>query len=82
MYKSGNVDLFVQDKEHSTVQANLDNHINIFDVSGLESLLYKLNSIMIDLSTTPMSIMTAIQNKQVVKRGDPCLIHKSSKKSN
>ncbi|WP_368666759.1 aminopeptidase P family N-terminal domain-containing protein [Wolbachia endosymbiont of Mansonella ozzardi] len=80
LYKSGNVDLFfVQDKEHSTVQANLDNYINIFDVSGLESLLYKLNSIMIDPSTTPMSIITVIQNKQVVKRGDPCLIHKTVK---
>ncbi|MGL9688493.1 MAG: M24 family metallopeptidase [Wolbachia sp.] len=79
LYKSGNVDLFVQDKEHSTIEANLDNHINVFDVSELESLLCKLNSIMIDPSTTPMSIMTVIQNKQVVEREDPCLIHKAVK---
>ncbi|MDR2548446.1 MAG: aminopeptidase P family protein [Rickettsiales bacterium] len=79
LYKSGNVDLFVQDKEHSTVQANLDNHISVFDVSELESSLCKLNSIMIDPSTTPMSIMTVIQNKQVVEREDPCLIHKAVK---
>ncbi|MDR2609678.1 MAG: aminopeptidase P family protein, partial [Rickettsiales bacterium] len=79
LYRSGNVDLFVQDKEHSTVQANLDNHINVFDVSKLESSLCKLNSIMIDPSTTPMSIMTVIQNKQVVEREDPCLIHKAVK---
>jgi len=79
LYKSGNVDLFVQDKEHSTIEANLDNHINVFDVSELESSLCKLNSIMIDPSTTPMSIMTVIQNKQVVEREDPCLIHKAVK---
>ncbi|MEY2392843.1 M24 family metallopeptidase [Wolbachia endosymbiont of Tettigetta isshikii] len=79
LYKSGNVDLFVQDKEHSTIEANLDNHINVFDVSELESSLRKPNSIMIDPSTTPMSIMTVIQNKQVVEREDPCLIHKAVK---
>ncbi|MDG7057177.1 MAG: aminopeptidase P family protein [Wolbachia endosymbiont of Penenirmus auritus] len=79
LYKGGNVDLFVQDKEHSTIGANLDNHINVFDVSELESSLCKLNSIMIDPSTTPMSIMTVIQNKQVVEREDPCLIHKAVK---
>lgn len=79
LYKSGNVDLFVQDKEHSTIEANLDNHINVFDVSELASSLCKLNSIMIDPSTTPMSIMTVIQNKQVVEREDPCLIHKAVK---
>ncbi|MDG7055555.1 MAG: aminopeptidase P family protein [Wolbachia endosymbiont of Menacanthus eurysternus] len=79
LYKSGNVDLFVQDKEHSTIEANLDNHINIFDASELENSLCKLNSIMIDPSTTPMSIMTVIQNKQVVEREDPCLIHKAVK---
>ncbi|MDR0288896.1 MAG: aminopeptidase P family protein [Rickettsiales bacterium] len=79
LYKSGNVDLFVQDKEHSTIEANLDNHINVFDVSELESSLCKLNSIMIDPSTTPMSIMTVIQNKQVVERKDPCLIRKAVK---
>ncbi|WCR58846.1 MAG: Xaa-Pro dipeptidase [Wolbachia endosymbiont of Ctenocephalides felis wCfeF] len=79
LYKSCNVDLFVQDKEHSTIEANLDNHINVFDVSELESLLCKLNSIMIDPSTTPMSIMTVIQNKQVAEREDPCLIHKAVK---
>ncbi|MFP3036047.1 MAG: M24 family metallopeptidase [Wolbachia sp.] len=79
LYKSGNVDLFVQDKEHSTIEANLDTHINVFDVSELESSLRKPNSIMIDPSTTPMSIMTVIQNKQVVEREDPCLIHKAVK---
>ncbi|MDG7053428.1 MAG: aminopeptidase P family protein [Wolbachia endosymbiont of Alcedoecus sp.] len=79
LHKGGNVDLFVQDKEHSTIEANLDNHINIFDVSELENSLSKLNSIMIDPSTTPMSIMTVIQNKQVVEREDPCLIHKAVK---
>ncbi|WP_168455718.1 aminopeptidase P family protein [Wolbachia endosymbiont of Ctenocephalides felis wCfeJ] len=79
LYKSSDVDLFVHDKEHSTIEANLDNHINIFDVSELENSLSKLNSIMIDPSTTPMSIMTVIQNKQVVEREDPCLIHKAVK---
>lgn len=79
LYKSGNVDFFVQDKEHSTIETNLDNHINIFDVSELESSLRKLNSIIIDPSTTPMSIMTVIQNKQVVEREDPCLIYKAVK---
>ncbi|MCM1002160.1 aminopeptidase P family protein [Wolbachia pipientis] len=79
LYKSGNVDLFVQDKEHSTIEANLDNHINIFDVSELENSLCKPNSIMIDPSTTPMSIMTVIQNKQVVEKEDLCLIHKAVK---
>ncbi|NSM56827.1 aminopeptidase P family protein [Wolbachia endosymbiont of Atemnus politus] len=79
LYKDGSVDLFVQDKEHSTVQVNLDNHVDIFDISKLESSLCKLNSIMIDPSTTPMSIMTVIQNKQIVEREDPCLIHKAVK---
>ncbi|MGL9731979.1 MAG: M24 family metallopeptidase [Wolbachia sp.] len=79
LYKSGNVDLFVQDKEHSTIEANLDNHINVFDVIELESSLCKINSIMIDPGTTPMSIMDVIQNKQVVEREDPCLIHKAVK---
>lgn len=60
LYKSGNVDLFIQDKEHSTIEANLGNHINIFDISELENSLHKLNSIVIDPSTTPMSIMNAI----------------------
>ncbi|MGL9762686.1 MAG: M24 family metallopeptidase [Wolbachia sp.] len=79
LYKSGNVDLFVQDKEHSTIEANLDKHINVFDVIELESSLCKLNSIMIDPGTTPMSIMDVIQNNQVVEREDPCLIHKAVK---
>ncbi|WP_353284941.1 aminopeptidase P family protein [Wolbachia endosymbiont (group A) of Lasioglossum fulvicorne] len=60
LYKSGNVDLFIQDKEHSTIEANLGNHINIFDTSELENSLHKLNSIVIDPNTTPMSIMNAI----------------------
>ncbi|MFP3015529.1 MAG: M24 family metallopeptidase [Wolbachia sp.] len=60
LYKSGNVDLFIQDKEHSTIEANLGNHINIFDISELENSLHKLNSIVIDPNTTPMSIMNAI----------------------
>ncbi|MGL9681634.1 MAG: M24 family metallopeptidase [Wolbachia sp.] len=79
LYKSGNIDLFVQDKEYSTIEANLDSHINVFDVIELESSLCKLNSIMIDPGTTPMSIMDVIQNKQVVEREDPCLIHKAVK---
>ncbi|MGL9733022.1 MAG: aminopeptidase family protein P [Wolbachia sp.] len=79
LYKSGNVDLFVQDKEHSTIEANLDSHINIFDVVKLENSLCKINPIMIDPSTTPMSIMDVIQNKQVIERKDPCLIHKAVK---
>lgn len=79
LYKSGNVDLFIQDEEHSTIEANLDNHVNIFDISKLESLLCKLNLIMIDPSTTSMSIMATIQNKLVVEREDPCLIHKAVK---
>ncbi|QKX02421.1 aminopeptidase P family protein [Wolbachia endosymbiont of Dirofilaria (Dirofilaria) immitis] len=79
LYKSGNVDLFIQGKEYSTIQANLDNHINIFDTSKLESSLRRLSSVMIDPSTTPMSIMAIIQSKRVVEREDPCLIHKAVK---
>ncbi|WP_065094786.1 MULTISPECIES: aminopeptidase P family protein [unclassified Wolbachia] len=79
LYKSGNVDLFIQDKEHSTIEANLGNHINIFDISELENSLHKLNSIVIDPSTTPMSIMAVIKNKQVAEREDPCLIYKAAK---
>ncbi|TVS97838.1 aminopeptidase P family protein [Wolbachia endosymbiont of Aedes albopictus] len=60
LYKSGNVDLFIQDKEHSTIETNLGNHINIFDISEIENSLHKLNSIVIDPNTTPMSIMNAI----------------------
>ncbi len=79
LYKNGNVDLFVQDKEYSTIQANLDNHISVFDISKLESSLCKLNSVMIDPSITPMSIMAIIQSKLVVERDDPCLIYKAVK---
>ncbi|WP_419198743.1 M24 family metallopeptidase [Wolbachia endosymbiont of Rhagoletis cingulata] len=79
LYKSGNVDLFIQDKEHSTIEANLGNHINIFDISELENSLDKLNSIVIDPNTTPMSIMAVIKDKQVAEREDPCLIYKAVK---
>ncbi|MGL9757710.1 MAG: M24 family metallopeptidase [Wolbachia sp.] len=79
LYKSGNVDLFVEDKEHSTIEANLGNHINIFDISELENSLHKLSSIIIDPNTTPMSIMAIMKNKQVVEREDPCLIYKAVK---
>ncbi|MDR2831386.1 MAG: aminopeptidase P family protein [Rickettsiales bacterium] len=79
LYKNGNVDLFVQDKEHSTIEVNLGNHVNIFDVSELESSLHKLSSIIIDPSTTPMSIMAIIKNKQVIEREDPCLLYKAVK---
>ncbi|MDX5462617.1 MAG: aminopeptidase family protein P [Wolbachia endosymbiont of Tetragnatha montana] len=79
LYKSGNVDLFIQDKEHSTIEANLGNHINIFDISELENSLHKLNSIVIDPNTTPMSIMAVIKDKQVAEREDPCLIYKAVK---
>ncbi|MDE5062441.1 aminopeptidase P family protein [Wolbachia endosymbiont of Drosophila tsacasi] len=79
LYKSGNVDLFIQDKEHSTIEANLGNHINIFDISELENSLHKLNSIVIDPNTTPISIMAVIKDKQVAEREDPCLIYKAVK---
>ncbi|WP_395463341.1 M24 family metallopeptidase [Wolbachia endosymbiont of Cantharis cryptica] len=79
LHKNSSVDLFIQDKEHSTIEANLDNHVNIFDISELESSLCKLNSVVIDPSTTPMSIMAMIKNKQVVEKEDPCLIHKAVK---
>ncbi len=126
LYKNDNVDLFIRDKEHSVMQANFDNHINIFDISELKNSLHKLDSIMIDPSTTPMSIMNAIdplynhylneksasvsfqrvtlesrnkkvwipasstgmtignekgliENKQIIEREDPCLIHKAIK---
>lgn len=79
LYKNGNVDLFIQDKVHSTVQADLDNHVSIFDICELESSLCKLNSMMIDPSTTPMSIMAMVKNKQIIEREDPCLIHKAVK---
>lgn len=79
LYKNANVDLFIQDKEHSTIEANFDDHINIFDVSKLENSLYKLNSMMIDPSTIPMSIMAMIKNKQTIEKEDPCLFHKAVK---
>ncbi|UIP91308.1 aminopeptidase P family protein [Wolbachia pipientis] len=123
LYKSGNVDLFVQDEQHSTIQADLDNNVSIFDICELKSSLCKLNSMMIDPSTTPMSIMNAIdplynhylneksasvsfqcltrnkkawipvsstgmtignekgliENKQIIEKQDPCLIHKAIK---
>ncbi|WP_353288066.1 aminopeptidase P family protein [Wolbachia endosymbiont (group B) of Gerris lacustris] len=79
LYKNANVDLFIQDKEHSTIKANFDNHINVFDISELENSLHKLNLVMIDPSTTPMSIMAMIKNKQIIEREDPCLLHKAVK---
>jgi Xaa-Pro aminopeptidase len=80
LYKNSNVDLFIQDKKHSTVEGNLDSHINIFDISELESSLHKLDSIIIDPNTTPMSIMNAIENKQqVIEIEDPCLLNKAVK---
>ncbi|WP_264377437.1 MULTISPECIES: aminopeptidase P family protein [unclassified Wolbachia] len=123
LYKNANVDLFIQDKEHSTIEANFDNHINVFDISELENSLHKLNLVVIDPSTTPMSIMNAIdplynhylneksasvsfqcltrnkkawipvsstgmtisnergliENKQIIEKEDPCLIHKAVK---
>ncbi|MFT4314471.1 MAG: M24 family metallopeptidase [Wolbachia pipientis] len=79
LYKNGNVDLFIQDKEHSTIEANFDDHINVFDISELENSLHKLNSMIIDPTTTPMSIMAMIKNKQIIEREDPCLLHKAVK---
>lgn len=80
LYKDGNVDLFIQDKKHSTVEGNLDSHISIFDIGELEGALNKLNSIIIDPNTTPMSIMNMIKNKQqVIEKEDPCLLHKAVK---
>lgn len=79
LYKNGNVDLFIQDKEHSTIEANFDNHINVFDISELENSLHKLNLVVIDPSTTPMSIMAMIKSKQIIEREDTCLIHKAVK---
>jgi len=68
LYKNGNVDLFIQDKEYSTIEANFDDHINVFDISELENSLHKLNSMIIDPTTTPMSIMAMIKNKQIIER--------------
>ncbi|QKX03163.1 M24 family metallopeptidase [Wolbachia endosymbiont of Litomosoides sigmodontis] len=79
LYKNGNIDLFIQDKEHSTIEANLDNYVNIFDISELKNSLRKLNSIITDPSTTPMSIVNIIKNKQIVEKEDPCLLHKAVK---
>ncbi|OCA06914.1 aminopeptidase P family protein [Wolbachia endosymbiont of Trichogramma pretiosum] len=123
LYKNANVDLFIQDKKHSTIEANFDNHINVFDISELENSLHKLNLVVIDPSTTPMSIMNAIdslynhylnkksasvsfqcltrnkkalipvsstemtisnergliENKQIIEKEDPCLLHKAVK---
>ncbi|WP_341808236.1 aminopeptidase P family protein [Wolbachia endosymbiont (group E) of Neria commutata] len=80
LYKNGNIDLFIQDKKHSTLEGNLDSHINIFDISELEGSLNKLNSIIIDPNTTTMSIMNAIENKQqVIEKEDPCLLSKAVK---
>ncbi|MDG7056429.1 MAG: aminopeptidase P family protein [Wolbachia endosymbiont of Meromenopon meropis] len=79
LYKNYNVDLFIQDIMHATIEANFDSHVNIFDINELENSLRKLNSIMIDPNTTPMSIMNIIRNKIIVEKEDPCLLYKAVK---
>ncbi|MDD9336609.1 MAG: M24 family metallopeptidase, partial [Wolbachia sp.] len=79
LYKNGNVDLFIQNKEDSILKNSLDDHINAFDIGELESALHKLNLVMIDPSTTPMNIMNAIENKKIVEKEDPCLLIKAIK---
>lgn len=79
LYKNGNVDLFIQDKKHSILEGNLDSHINIFDISELQGVLHKLNSIIIDPNTTTMDIVNLIENKQIIEKEDPCLLSKAVK---
>lgn len=79
LYRDGNVDLFIQDKKHATIEANLGAHINIFDASELEDALQKLNSIIIDPSTTTMSIMSIIKDKYIIERENLCSLYQAVK---
>ncbi|HCE59829.1 MAG TPA: aminopeptidase [Wolbachia sp.] len=76
LYENGKVDLFIQGDK---LEVELDNHINIFNISELENVLHKLNSIVIDPSTTPMNIVDLLKNKQIIEREDPCLLSKAIK---
>ncbi|WFW29499.1 MAG: aminopeptidase P family protein [Wolbachia endosymbiont of Menacanthus eurysternus] len=76
LYKNGNVDLFVHNKNCSSVEANIESHINIFDLSELEKFLCKLDLIMIDPTITPASM---IKDKKIIEREDPCLLYKAVK---
>ncbi|WP_168464428.1 aminopeptidase family protein P [Wolbachia endosymbiont of Ctenocephalides felis wCfeT] len=79
LYKDGHVDLFIENKEYSTIEGELESHINIFDIGELESALNKLNSVVIDPSTTQVSIINMIKNKQVIEGENPCLPYKAIK---
>ncbi|VVC35037.1 Aminopeptidase P,Peptidase M24 [Cinara cedri] len=76
LYENGNVDLFIQDDK---IEVALDNHINVFNISELENALHKLNSIIIDPNTIPISIVNLLKNKQIIEREDPCLLSKAIK---
>lgn len=76
LYKNGNVDLFIQGDK---LELELDNHINVFNTSELESALHKLNSIVIDSNSIPMSITSLLKDKQTIEREDPCLLSKAIK---
>ncbi|WCR53112.1 MAG: putative dipeptidase PepE [Wolbachia endosymbiont of Ctenocephalides orientis wCori] len=79
LYKNGNTDLFIQDKKHATIEANLDTHINTFDASELENALQKLSSIIIESSTTSMSIMAIIKDKHIIERENLCSLYQAVK---
>ncbi len=76
LYKNGNVDLFLENDE---LDLELDDHISIFNISELEIALRKLNSIVVDPSTTPMSIGNLVKDKHTIEKGDPCLVSKATK---
>lgn len=76
LYENGKVDLFIQGDK---LEVELDNNVNIFNISELENVLHKLNSIVIDPSTTPMNIVDLLKNKQIIEREDPCLLSKAIK---
>lgn len=76
LYENGKVDLFIQGDK---LEVELDNNVNIFNISELENVLHKLNSIVIDPSTTPMNIVDLLKNKQIIEKEDPCLLSKAIK---
>ena len=76
LYKDGNVDLFLENNE---LDIELGGHISIFNINELETALRKLNSIVIDSSTTPMSIANFVKDKHIIEKGDPCFVSKATK---
>jgi Xaa-Pro aminopeptidase len=76
LYQDGHVDLFIYGEEQDL---KLGDHINIFSIDTLESTLHKLDSIIIDPETTPVSILNLLKNKQIIETEDRCMLNKAIK---